>query len=104
MVGCPRFTGFVVLLLRLPACVKLGKYLRGETTMKTFSKSCVGALLLIATAVPSSWAHHLPIRGYSQLGCMGIAKEYPTPEAAKKVGMKSYANIDEGGGCINFCP
>lgn len=72
--------------------------------MKTLSRSTLAALLLIATTLPSSWAHHHPIRGFSDYDCLGISKEYATPEDAEGNGMKSFANIDEGGGCTNFCP
>ena len=72
--------------------------------MTTLSKSTVAALLLIASTLPSSWAHHYPIRGFSWADCTGASQKYETPQAAKNAGMKSYADIVEGGGCVNFCP
>ena len=72
--------------------------------MTTLSKSTVAALLIVATAVPGSWAHHHPIRGYGDYNCVGIVNEYATPDDAKGAGSKSYSDLDNGGGCINFCP
>ena len=70
----------------------------------TASKAPLAALLLIAISLPSSWAHHYPIRGFSMIDCQGVARKFHTAAEAKKHGMKSYANIKEGGGCVNFCP
>ena len=56
--------------------------------MTNFSKSTVAALLVVATAVPTGWAHHLPIRGFSMINCMGNAGEYATAQEANRLGQE----------------
>ena len=68
------------------------------------SKATVAALLLMAITLPSTSADHHPIRGFTKVNCEGFARKFHTPAEAKRHGYKSYLEINEGGGCRNFCP